>query len=130
MRKWLNGEFFNEAFSEEEKALLAKTKQINNNNEVYLGLSSLGGSNTEDLVFLPSILDYVQLPDFSIHTTYLGGKYASNVAKEILGETNRGYFTRSNLKGGLHIENGSGPCDDPSQIYGVVPAIVIQIPNA
>ena len=52
LRKWLNGEFYETAFSEEEKTEIVLTKLENKDNEEY-GIE--GGNDTEDKVFLLSV---------------------------------------------------------------------------
>ncbi len=52
IRKWLNGEFYNECFSEHEKKLIALTEISNPGNEAYKTPSS---SNTRDKIFIPSV---------------------------------------------------------------------------
>ena len=51
LRAWLNEEFFEEAFSEAEQALIARTKVPNPGNERY---ETEGGRDTVDAVFLLS----------------------------------------------------------------------------
>ena len=51
LRKYLNGEFYNQ-FNEEEKSQIVKTKVINNDNSKY---GTAGGNDTEDNIFLLSI---------------------------------------------------------------------------
>ena len=52
LRKWLNDEFFNVAFSEEEKKRIPLVTIVNADNPEY---GSEGGNDTEDRVFLLSI---------------------------------------------------------------------------
>lgn len=52
LRAWLNGDFLNHAFSEEEQAQIITATVVNEDNAEY-GIS--GGNNTEDKVFLPSV---------------------------------------------------------------------------
>ena len=52
LRKWLNSEFINNAFNEEEQQAIALTKNDNPNNSEY---KTRGGNTTEDKVFLLSI---------------------------------------------------------------------------
>ena len=52
LRKWLNGEFYDTAFNEEEKGLIALTKVKNADNPKY---GTDGGKDTEDRVFLLSL---------------------------------------------------------------------------
>ncbi len=52
LRRWLNGEFYDTAFNEEEKGLIALTKVKNADNPKY---GTEGGKDTEDHVFLLSL---------------------------------------------------------------------------
>ena len=52
IRKWLNGDFYKNAFSSEEKKLILKTKIKNEENDSY-GTSS--GNDTTDRIFLLSL---------------------------------------------------------------------------
>ena len=49
LREWLNGDFYNEAFTDEEKAFISLTDLENAGSE-YFGLS--GGNDTQDYVYL------------------------------------------------------------------------------
>lgn len=51
LRQWLNTDFYNQ-FSEEEKAMIAKTKLKNPDNPEY---GTKGGNDTEDYIYLLSI---------------------------------------------------------------------------
>jgi len=52
LREWLNGEFLNSAFTEEERARLVKTRICAERNEAY---STEFGNDTEDTVWIPGI---------------------------------------------------------------------------
>ena len=52
LRKWLNGDFYNDAFTEEEKKRILLTKVRNEDNP---RTNTLGGNDTEDKVFLLSL---------------------------------------------------------------------------
>ena len=52
LRKWLNRDFLNSAFSEEERVKIKVTKNINPDNSIY---KTAGGNPTVDRVFLLSI---------------------------------------------------------------------------
>ena len=54
LRKWLNGSFFDNAFSNTEKNMIKKVKLKNSDNPKY---GSTGGSSTKDKVFLLSLED-------------------------------------------------------------------------
>ena len=52
LRGWLNDDFYNTAFTEEEQARIALTQLINDDNLAY---STEGGNDTDDKVFLMSV---------------------------------------------------------------------------
>ena len=54
LRKWLNDDFYNAAFSSSEKKLIKTTKLKNNDNPAYM---ADGGKDTNDKVFLLSLND-------------------------------------------------------------------------
>ena len=56
LRKWLNEDFYNAAFSEEEKKAILTTNIINKDNSDY---NTEGGNNTYDNIFLLSIEEAV-----------------------------------------------------------------------
>lgn len=51
-RKWLNSNFINAAFTEEEQKAIIKTKLSNQGNEKY---GTMGGNDTEDKIFFLSV---------------------------------------------------------------------------
>lgn len=52
IRLWLNNEFYKEAFSDEERAVICKTENVNEDNDEY---GTPGGKNTFDNLFLLSL---------------------------------------------------------------------------
>ena len=52
LRKWLNTDFYESAFNEEEKRLIEETRVLNADNPVY---GTSGGNSTPDKVFLLSL---------------------------------------------------------------------------
>ena len=54
LRTWLNGTFYNKAFSSVEQAAILTTNVDNSKNQCYSGWSTSGGNNTQDKVFLLS----------------------------------------------------------------------------
>jgi len=52
LRKWLNNDFLNSAFTPEQLAIIALTNLVNNNNAKY---GTYGGNPTQDKIFLLSI---------------------------------------------------------------------------
>lgn len=60
LRKWLNQEFYNEAFSDSEQAAVMETKVVNADNPEY---GTTGGNDTTDRIYLLS-LDEVENADY------------------------------------------------------------------
>ena len=54
LRTWLNGTFYNKAFSSAEQAAILTTNVDNSKNQCYSGWSTSGGNNTQDKVLLLS----------------------------------------------------------------------------
>ena len=62
IRKWLNNDFYNDAFSDAEKEIIKTSKLTNKNNDGLpsgpdLDNSKYDGSDTEDKIYLPSASD-------------------------------------------------------------------------
>ena len=66
LRTWLNSDFLNEAFSEEEQAAILMTDVDNSLEQGYGDWSASGGNNTQDRIFL---LSYAE------SNRYLGVKF-------------------------------------------------------
>ena len=66
LRKWLNGEFYNSAFSDTEKSLIKTTSLKNNDNPQY---GTEGGQDTKDKIFLLSVED-VTNPAYGFSSSY------------------------------------------------------------
>lgn len=54
LRTWLNGMFYNKAFSSAEQAAILTTNVDNSKSQCYSGWNTSGGNNTQDKVFLLS----------------------------------------------------------------------------
>lgn len=54
LRTWLNGTFYNKAFSSAEQAAILTTSVDNSKYQCYSGWNTSGGNNTQDKVFLLS----------------------------------------------------------------------------
>lgn len=70
LRTWLNGTFYNKAFSSAEQAAILTTNVDNSKNQCYSGWSTSGGNNTQDKVFL---LSYAEA------NKYFGVEYWKNI---------------------------------------------------
>ena len=66
LRRWLNEDFLNNAFSEEEQSVIQITDVVNEDNPEY---GTEGGNNTKDKVFLLSI-DEVKNPSYGFGDSY------------------------------------------------------------
>ena len=66
LRKWLNDDFYKEAFTSEEQAAIKKTTVINEDNPYY---GTEGGNNTEDSIYLLSLSDIVN-KSYGFPTSY------------------------------------------------------------
>lgn len=66
LRRWLNRNFYNDAFSSDEKKAIRKTTVVNEDNPFY---GTKGGKNTKDKVYLLSIRE-VSNPDYGFHSIY------------------------------------------------------------
>ena len=66
IREWLNTEFYNDAFSEEQKTAIVKTKVVNHDNPKY---GTKGGNDTWDNVFLLSYEEATN-PEFGFDSDY------------------------------------------------------------
>jgi len=90
LRTWLNGPFYEAAFSETERALIAKTKLLNPNNTASY---TSGGKDTPDKVF---ILSFAELVDLAWRNHYIDDIYAMP--------------SRYAVKQGVDMHSGYGTC--------------------
>lgn len=72
MREWLNGDFYDTAFSDDEKELIVTVTNENPDNDYY---DISGGEDTDDNVFLLSFDDVIEYYDMDVYSssTYYGG---------------------------------------------------------
>ena len=135
VRKWLNEEFYPTAFTAEEKERIALFEVKNEwGHEVYQHfndqtLKGVGGGTTEDYCFVLGQPDLIALTTRVYHNRYEISKLSDavlaqypDVSGTFLRETQRDGWTLNVADFGSEI--------DLNAIHGVVPAMVIQIPNA
>lgn len=101
LRKWLNGDFYSNSFSPEEKEFILISEKNTNNNEFF---GTAGGINTQDYVFclsLDEVMEYYEL-DWYDSETFRGGCQALitegtpyAVSQGVLNETINNYFSDS-----------------------------------
>lgn len=89
LRYWLNTEFYNRAFSDEEKSQISQTKLTNPNSGTY---GTLGGNETMDNIFILSLAEVTDY--FEKDSIKLGAK-ATGYSKEVLNGGGHLYYTRS-----------------------------------
>ena len=77
LRMWLNGTFYNKAFSSAEQAAILTTNVDNSKNQCYSGWSTNGWKNTQDKVFL---LSYAEANKYFGVTYYNSSNTKSRVA--------------------------------------------------
>lgn len=95
LRKWLNGEFIETAFAEEERNIIVSTKLENPDNKRYGG--AIGGNSTTDRVFLLShdeVLEYFP-GGFDIYTELSPSAEKDITKYEIDGREFWWWWTRS-----------------------------------
>lgn len=66
LRKWLNEDFYNAAFNDEEKGSILTTEVVNEDNPEY---GTAGGNNTEDKIYLLSINEVIN-PSYGFASDY------------------------------------------------------------
>lgn len=76
LRTWLNGMFYNKAFSSAEQAAILTTNVDNSKSQCYSGWNTSGGNNTQDKVFL---LSYAEASKYFC-VTYNSSNTKSRVA--------------------------------------------------
>lgn len=106
LRKWLNDEFYNEAFKANEKSAIKQTMVVNEDNPEH---GTEGGSDTKDNVFLLSIAE-ASNPEYGFAATF-DESSKTRVAKAT-------DYIRFN--GGCNAED-EGAAPSPSPITPVVP---------
>ena len=134
LRKWLNGEFYDTAFNEDEKARIALTEVENADNPRY---GTDGGADTEDHVYLLSLGEAEKYFEDDEDRRVIPTEYA--VAKNVYVNSNLGtvwWWLRS--PGGTHLSaagvNSDGSLFDLGYIvdsgrYAVRPALRLIIEN-
>lgn len=123
IRHWLNNDFYNSAFTEEEQQMILTTTVKNGISENYSEWNSSGGKDTEDKVFLLSAAEYAKyLPDrgkcfFTPHAQEAAGK--------IIKETGSHWLRSPGKKDGevAVFDNGKIASRAAKKVTGVCPAI-------
>lgn len=94
IRKWLNSDFYNGAFSDEEREVILKRENPNPENHSYKTAAS---ENTRDYIFIPSIKEIKRFSDYDLDRIALPTEYAVQKGVYVNGDTNGSYWwLRSN----------------------------------
>ncbi|GHU60168.1 hypothetical protein FACS1894171_0520 [Clostridia bacterium] len=91
IRKWLNNEFYNTAFSAQQKAFILETDLENKANAEY---NTGGGANTKDKVFLLSVDEatkYFSSDDSRVAEVNFTEQQIANIAQELASRNNAKY---------------------------------------
>lgn len=110
LRKWLNDNFYNEAFSSEEKASIQLTHIANDDN---LEMRTFGGNDTDDYVFCLSIEEARNMFKSDEDRKTFATEYAVSLgaaSEERNGGTSRAWLRSPgnyNYRGALILGNGS-----------------------
>ena len=94
LRTWLNGTFYNKAFSSAEQAAILTTSVDNSKNQGYSKWSTSGGNNTQDKVFL---LSYAEANKY-FAVTYDNSKNTKSRVAPTAYALAQGAFTTSSNK--------------------------------
>jgi len=132
IREWLNGEFYNVAFSSEEQGSILLTHVDNPGNK---NRRSLRAKDTEDFVFLLSIDEvYETMPNWETRIAY-PTEYAASQFGDNEKAAKMGWWTRSpgGTKDGAIAVKCDGDILDATMVsngyYGARPAIWIDLSN-
>ena len=80
LREWLNNDFFNQAFTEEEQSVIFKALIDNSYSQRFSGWTISGGMNTEDYIFLLSYAEANKYLDVTYDAYYNSKAIARNTA--------------------------------------------------
>ena len=112
IREWLNNEFYNEAFSEEEKMMIAESRITNPDNSVY---RSESGNDTLDKVFLLSIEEVEKYFPSQEKRCASASSYAKEMGAYISANGNSWWWLRTT---GSTSGDAAGVCGDGEIDYG------------
>ena len=119
LRRWLNDEFMNAAFTEEEQASILMTEVDNSPEQGYYGLN--GGNNTQDKVFL---LSYAEANRY-LDVTYTNNDNVKARVTPTAYALARGAWTKKGCKTAEGVDSGRWWLRSPgrhpnraSHIYG------------
>ena len=94
IRRWTNGEFYEKAFSDEERAMIPETEIANPGNLTYKTSES---TNTRDYIFIPSINDARRFYKYDSERMAFATEYASKKGVYVNEDTKGSYWwLRSN----------------------------------
>lgn len=128
LRSWLNGEFYETAFNEDEKSRIILSHNSNEMNHFY---HVFGGEDTEDFVFVPSIEEFkemgfaVHASDYAVSKGARGATLGEDFILPIIHLRSPGLAESLNAHWFLFWLDAMGETVDGE--YGVVPAIRVRL---
>lgn len=133
LRKWLNGDFYDQAFSDEEKGKIETTTVVNNDNAEF---KTPGGNDTQDKVFLLSAEEAEKYFDSAEARVAVMTDYLLENTVKISGLDERYYWLRTpgwtseqamlvGFRGDISVR-GANVFDGNAQSTGVRPAVWIK----
>lgn len=133
LRKWLNGDFYDQAFSDEEKGKIETTTVVNNDNAEF---KTPGGNDTQDKVFLLSAEEAEKYFDSDEARVAVMTDYLLENTVKISGLDERYYWLRTpgwtseqamlvGFRGDISVR-GANVFDGNAQSTGVRPAVWIK----
>ncbi len=132
IRHWLNSEFYENAFNDEEKAIIIEKELANPGCPAY---KTPGSDNTRDKVFLPSITEVKNYSKYDMDRIATPTEYAKNNGLFVSVETGGSYWWLRNNGGNMYnasIVNFNGYVFEygfyiVDERYGVRPNIWIRL---
>lgn len=132
IRKWTNGEFYQNSFSDAEKSMILETEVANPGNSIYKTAPS---SNTRDYIFIPSVKDARRFCNYDSDRIAWPTGYAASKELYVDEENGAAYWWLRSNGGNMYnaaVVNFKGyifeyGCYVVSSEYGVRPAMWIRL---
>ena len=127
VRKWLNHDFYDIAFTEEEKRIILPTLTNNDSSQDYAEWTSAGSDTTDDKVFLLSAAEYLHY--FSSNDKCIYTDYARDRANKFFKETGSWWLRSPGKKIGefCTAERGKISSRSSHKASGICPAIWVDL---
>ncbi len=126
IRRWLNHDFYNNAFTDKEKQIILTTTVDNGKRQNNPDWDSKGSKDTDDKVFLLSVAEYQEY--FPEGETCPYTEYAQELALKIFKESGSWWLRSPGKKDGEFciVEKGKFSSRDADKATGICPAIWVK----